>query len=120
MAAQPSVKVIALFTDKALMLIDGQQKLMKKGESMRGVTLLSSSGRGAVIRFTNGREVKLNINQGISSSFKKARKDKLTVYADRAGMFRLEGKINGKSTRFLLDTGATHVALSEVEATDWV
>jgi len=38
------------------------------------------------------------------------------VYADRSGMFRLEGKINGKTTQFLLDTGATHVAISEVEA----
>lgn len=116
MSAQTSVKVIALFSDKALMLVNGEQKLMKKGETLHGVTLLSSSGRGALVRLGNGREMKLDINQAISSSFKKARKDKLTVYADRAGMFRLSGKINGKSTEFLLDTGATYVAISEVEA----
>lgn len=115
-AELPSVKVIALFTDKALLLVNGERKLMKKGETLQGVTLLSSSGRGAVVRLDQGQEIHLNINQKIQHAYRKADNKKLTIYADKAGMFTLTGKINGKATKFLLDTGATYIALSETEA----
>jgi len=44
-----NVKVIGLFTDKALLIIDSQQKLLSKGQTFGGVTLISASGRGAVV-----------------------------------------------------------------------
>ncbi len=116
LSIEPSVKIIALFNDKALVTINGDQKLMKKGETLHGVTLLSASGRGAVVRLPKGDEVKLGINQSIQHAFKKAEKSKVTIYADNFGMFRLNGKINGQNTQFLLDTGATFIAMSEVEA----
>ena len=53
-AVKPSVKVLGLFTDKALMLINGERKLLKKGETLDGITLISASGRGALVRFKDG------------------------------------------------------------------
>lgn len=115
-AAEPSVKVLGLFTDKALLLVNGERKLMRKGESLQGITLISASGRGAIIKLKDGKQKKLGLNQSISHGFKKSDKSSYTIFADRAGMFKLGGEINGKTTRFLLDTGATYIALSEVEA----
>lgn len=115
-AAEPSVKVLGLFTDKALLLVNGERKLMRKGESLQGITLISASGRGAIVKLKDGKQKKLRLNQSISHGFKKSDKSSYTIFADRAGMFKLGGEINGKSTRFLLDTGATYIALSEVEA----
>lgn len=115
-ATGPSVKVLGLFTDKALMLVNGERKLLKKGETLHGITLISASGRGAVVRFKDGAQKKLTLNQSISHAFKKPTIGKHTIYADRSGMFRLDGEINGTGTRFLLDTGATFIAMSEVEA----
>ncbi len=43
------VKVSGLFTDKALLRIDSQQKLLSKGQTFGGVTLISASSRGAVV-----------------------------------------------------------------------
>ena len=48
-AADTSIKVIALFSDKALLLVNGKQKIVKKGETFEGVLLKSASGRGAVV-----------------------------------------------------------------------
>ena len=48
-AADVAVKVIALFTDKALLQVDGEQKIVSKGETFSGVLLQSASGRGAVV-----------------------------------------------------------------------
>lgn len=114
--AQDSVKVVALFNNKALLVINGQQKLMSKNETVDGVTLLSSSSRGAEIRFSDGQQQVLKLNQSISHGFRKTNNKKLTLYANNYGMFMLAGKINGQPTRFLLDTGATYIAMSQTEA----
>ncbi len=114
--AETSVKVVALFSGKAFMQINGEQKLMKKGDTFADVTLISATGRGAVVQLKDGKQLSLGINQSIQHGFKKASNNKLTVYADRAGMFKLNGKINGSSTSFLLDTGATYIALSQAQA----
>jgi aspartyl protease family protein len=116
LAQQDSVRVIALFNNKALMMVNGEQKLMRKGEVFHGVTLISSTSRGAEVRFADGQQQKLTINQSISHGFKKPDKSKMTIYANSSGMFMLDGEINGKPTTFLVDTGATYVALSQAEA----
>jgi len=105
------VKVIGLFTDKALLQIDAQQKLLSKGETFEGVTLISASGRGAVISI-DGETRKLGLNQGIQSNYKKPDHSVSRIYPDFQGMYYIAGSINGRPTRFLVDTGATDVTLS--------
>lgn len=105
------VRVIALFTDKALLQIDGEQKIVKKGETFNGVLLKSASGRGALVEI-DGKTVKLGLNQRIAGGYKKPRTTTARIYPDARGMYYVEGKINGAATRFLVDTGATYVTLS--------
>ena len=45
--ASGDVKVIALFSGKALLQVGDQQKIVSKGETFEGVLLQSASGRGA-------------------------------------------------------------------------
>jgi len=115
-SAQSSVKVLALFTNKAMLKINGQNVILKKGDSKQGITLLSASGRSALIRFEDGSEKTLGLNQSIQQAYKKPENNKLTVYSDSAGMFTMTGEVNGKNTPFLLDTGATYIAFSSYEA----
>ncbi len=105
------VRVIALFTDKALLQIGGEQKLLSKGETYKGVTLESASGRGAVVSI-DGQSQALGLNQRIQGSYKKPKQYAKKIYPDRQGMYYVDGKINGQPTRFLVDTGATFVTLS--------
>jgi aspartyl protease family protein len=106
-----SVKVIALFADKALLEVDGEQKIVKKGETFKGVLLKSATGRGAVVE-VDGKSSKLNLNQSIAGNFKKPDRSRLKIYPDSLGMYVVKGEINGQVTRFLVDTGATFVTLS--------
>ncbi len=110
-AGDTTVRVIALFTNKALLEVDGQQKIISKGETFRGVLLQSASGRGAVV-VIDGETMKLGINQSIAGNFKKREKIKLRIVPDAHGMYYAKGSINGKSTNFLVDTGATNVTMS--------
>lgn len=110
-----NVKVIGLFTDKALLLIDSQQKLLSKGQTFEGVTLISASGRGAVIS-VDGETRKLGLNQGIQGSYKKPDRSVSKIYPDYQGMYYITGRINGRPIRFLVDTGATYVTMSSADA----
>ena len=112
-----SVKVIGLFTDKALLLIDSQQKLLSKGQTFEAVTLISASGRGAVISI-DGETRKLGLNQGIQGNYKKPDRSLSKIYPDFQGMYYIAGRVNGHSMRFLVDTGATYVTMSGAQATN--
>jgi aspartyl protease family protein len=111
LASDNSVKVIALFADKALLQVGDEQKIVRKGETFAGVLLKSSSARGAIV-IIDGEEMKLGVNQSIAGNFKKPDRSNLKVYPDSSGMYFIKGKINGQSTRFLVDTGATFVTMS--------
>lgn len=111
LAADPGVKVIALFADKALLQVGEQQKIVNKGETFEGVLLESASARGAVV-VIDGKRQKLGLNQSIAGNFKKRDRTRMKIYPDSLGMYYVKGKINGVATRFLVDTGATFVTLS--------
>ena len=110
-AADNGVRVIALFSDKALLQVGDQQKIVNKGETFEGVLLESASGRGAVVVIDGNRQ-KLGLNQSIAGHFKKPDRTRMQIYPDAQGMYYVKGEINGVATRFLVDTGATFVTMS--------
>ncbi len=115
LSVDAKVRVIALFLDKALLQVGDKQKIVKKGETFEGVLLESASGRGAVV-VIDGSRVKLGLNQSIAGNFKKPDRSSMKIYADSLGMYYTKGTINGQSTRFLVDTGATFVTMSGSKA----
>jgi len=115
-AGDIDIKVLGLFTNKVLLEIEGEQKLLGKGETFSGVTLISATARGAVVSI-HGEEKKLGLNQSIGSNYKKPDRAKSIIYPDKQGMYYVKGKINGLSLRFLIDTGATYLTMSGQQAT---
>ena len=65
LSAGAEVKVIALFSGKALLQVGEQQKIVLQGETFEGVLLESASGRGAVV-VVDGIRQKLGLNQSIA------------------------------------------------------
>jgi aspartyl protease family protein len=110
-AANLNVKVIALFTNKALLQIGSEQKILTKGESFKGVTLQSASARGAVV-LIGGKAREIGLNQSIQQGFKKPDRSTATIYPDRQGMYFVKGKVNRTKVQFLVDTGATYLTMS--------
>lgn len=114
-ASADTVKVIALFTDKALLQVGDKQKIVKKGETFEGVLLKSASGRGAIVEI-DGNTVNLKLNQSMAGGYKKPDRIGTKIYPDSLGMFYVRGLINGESTNFLVDTGASFVTISGKKA----
>ena len=115
--AGPSVRVLALFPDKAMLEIDGERKVLKAGATHRsGVLLVSASPREAVVEI-DGQQETLVLGSAVAATYAAPTQREIRILKDnrRDGYF-VDGLINGQPVRFLVDTGATSIAMSERHA----
>lgn len=100
-----------LLGEKALISVNGSPpKVMVVGEVHRGVKLLSVRGQQVEIEEAGQRRV---LAMGFSGGGAPAAGGggKTVLTADGRGQFIAQGEVNGSETRFLVDTGASLVAL---------
>lgn len=115
-ACAAEVNVTGLFKDKVMVSIDGgKPRIMAVGEIKGGVKLISANSSGATFEI-DGKRQTLGMGQSISTSFAGSGKPTVNLTADSSGHFSTIGTINGHTVRFLVDTGATTIALSTAEA----
>ena len=114
--AAPQIEVQALFGGKAIVKIDGQRRTLTKGQtSPEGVKLVDADSKQAVLE-VDGRINTYRPGGAISLSYAKPQHREGKIYANDRGMFHSVGTINGRTVRFLLDTGATTVAMNKSQA----
>ena len=116
--AAAEVSLIGVIGDKAVVLaIDGgNPKTVKVGQTWSGVTVVAVQKNQATVEIDGKRRV---LQQGQGYRAAAAAPDSrasVTLAADARGHFVAEGLVNGNPVRFLLDTGATTVALPAAEA----
>lgn len=115
--AATDLSLYALFRDKAIVQVDGQRRVLKVGDSSpEGVKLVSTDTQAeeAVVEVDGKREtLKLGV---VVSAFQSAAMESVTLYADHTGSFHADGTINGVAVKFLVDTGATSIAINSATA----
>jgi aspartyl protease family protein len=110
------IEVQALFGGKAMVMIDGQRRTLSIGQtSPEGVKLIDADSKQAVLA-VDGKQKIYKPGGAISLSYARPEHHEEKIYADDRGMFRSVGTINGRTVRFLLDTGATTVAMNKSQA----
>ena len=111
--AVEKIVVNGLFTNKAVVTIDGKQRILKIGEaSPEGVKLISSNSREAVIE-VDGEQKTYQLGTHIGTKFKDSPESTIvTVVPDRTGSYYVNGSINDFQVRFLVDTGATLIYMN--------
>lgn len=118
-AQSPSLALSGVSGDRALIVIDGAPpKFLSAGQTHNGIKLLSVSGDTATVE-VNGRRQALQVGAAPVSVGKPAAGgggQRVVLTADPSGHFLPDGQINGKAVKFVVDTGATTVALSAAEA----
>ena len=109
--------MIGVFGDKAAVLaIDGgDPKTVKVGQTWNGVSVVSVEKDRATVEF-EGRKRVLMQGQHYRSAAARSDRELVTLAADSRGHFVTEGAVNGSSVRFLVDTGATSIALPARDA----
>ena len=113
-----SVSLAGSLGRSALLVVDGKARNVAVGSAVDGIKLLSVTPNDAVVEL-QGRRVTLvmggaQVNLGGAAS--EGSGTTIVLSASSGGHFVTEGSINGRAVRFVVDTGATSVAIGEAEA----
>lgn len=115
------VELAGVLGKRAVLLVDGgaPQTLGVGQQSREGVKLLEVDGGSALIA-VGGERRRISLGQAplrIAESAEKRSGDaSVRLVPDAQGHYWVQGAINGASLRFMVDTGATYVAIGTGEA----
>jgi aspartyl protease family protein len=116
-AAAADVALVGLIGDKAavLALDGGDPKTVKVGQTWNGITVLSVEKDRATVEIEGTKRV-LQQGQHYRRDAPSSDRAQVTLAAGPGGHFVGEGAVNGNPIRFLVDTGATAIALPASQA----
>lgn len=120
--AAKSVTAVALFNDKAMIIVDDSKaKIVRAGSTYKGVKLVSSNTNIAIIEVNGERqELALDgtalLSGSLGNEASAAYARSITLYENELGFFEHAGAVNGQSLNFLVDTGANLVVFSSAQA----
>lgn len=120
LAAWPALgtdlSLVGVIGDKAAVIaVDGgEPRTIKVGQKIGGVTLVAVDKDRATVEVDGKRRVLVH-GQTYSTRASGDRQS-VTLAADRAGHFVADGQVNGGAVRFLVDTGASAIALPAADA----
>ena len=114
-----SVALAGMLGNKALLVVNGTApKTVAVGETHEGVKVISTSGDQAVVE-QNGKRNTLRIGEApvnVGASKSGGKGNRIVLVAGTGGHFMTAGQINGKAVQFMVDTGATSVAMGAQDA----
>ncbi len=118
-AQAQSVALAGMLGNKALLVVNGTApKTVASGETHEGVKVISTSGDQAVVE-QNGKRNTLRIGEApvnVGASKSGGKGNRIVLVAGTGGHFMTAGQINGKAVQFMVDTGATSVAMGAQDA----
>jgi aspartyl protease family protein len=114
-AAAVDVNVVGFFGNKALVSVNGAQpRTMSVGQRTAEGVMLVAVDRDTATFEIDGKQRTLKMGQHASSAG--GGNASVTLKADGRGHFVTDGQVNGGIVRFLVDTGATTIALPSADA----
>lgn len=114
---ETQVQVVGLFPNAAVLLVDGQRKLVRAGQTgPGGVKVISADSKGAVLEVDGVQR-----SYGLSREYNQAgssgpQKTQVSISKGVGNHYWIAGSIEGHPVQFLVDTGATSVAMNEGQA----
>jgi aspartyl protease family protein len=115
-----SVAMTGRMGGRALLVISGgAPKALAVGEVYQGVTVISVGPDQAVLEVAGQRQTVSLGGAPVSVAGKgggQASGTQIVLTAGSGGHFNTAGQINGRATTFMVDTGATSIAMGEDEA----
>ena len=126
LAIAQSVALAGMLGNKALLVVNGgAPKSVAAGEKHMDVKVISTSGDQAVLEL-NGKRHTLRVGDapvsvgaagGTGGESGKGRGgNRIVLTAGTGGHFMTPGQINGRAVQFVVDTGATSIAMSAADA----
>lgn len=116
--AETRVNVVGLFTEKALISINGgAPQSIRAGQTVGGVKLVAANSESATL-LVEGKRMVLKMGQAMSAANNSGGvvNTPVNLYADSLGHFYGNLQINGATLKYVVDTGASTVAMNSGDA----
>jgi len=117
-ATAQSVLMAGSLGSNALLVIDGKARNVAVGSTVEGIKLVSVTGNEATVEL-KGKRVILRLGDAqvnLGGTASEGGGKQIVLTAQTGGHFHANGTINGQSARFVVDTGASVVAMDKYEA----
>jgi len=116
--AAGSVTLTGTIGSRAILIVNGgAPKTVAVGESFQGVRLVSLQSEQAVVELDGKRAtLRMDTPVSIGGGGGSGGGSRIVLPADSRGHFMTQGAINGRAVTFMLDTGATSIAMSAADA----
>lgn len=108
-----------LGSTRVVLVVDGTPKTMAVGETFKGVKLLSAANGEALVE-AGGRQLTLRMGETpggmasgrpVDAGAAVMSSGRIVLYANPGGHFLAPGQVNGQPVTFMVDTGATTIAM---------
>jgi aspartyl protease family protein len=112
------IELVGILGQKAVVVVDGERHVLGLGDKTpQGATLVAVHASSVVLSI-DGTPKTLELGQsgGLATTFAAPQESEVRLMPDTMGMYFANGSVNGRSMRFLVDTGATTIALSGADA----
>ncbi len=114
--AVEQIRVMALFPNKAMVSVDGTNRLLAIGTpSPEGLVLITANSAEAVIEL-DGEQRTYALGNHIQTRFAPPESLEARIWRNDSGSYTTMGSINGRSAKMLVDTGASSVSMSGAQA----
>ncbi|MFL0801236.1 MAG: TIGR02281 family clan AA aspartic protease [Agarilytica sp.] len=115
--AANDIVVRGLLKNMVVLEVNGTQRIIKAGKtSPEGITLISSNTKEAVVDI-DGKQQTLTLSRQIGGvQYTAPEKEQIRIARGVGGHYFTPGRINSQKVNFLVDTGATNVAMSSLVA----
>lgn len=110
-AGAADIVVKALLKDMAVVEIDGQRESLRAGESFAGVTLISADSKAGIFD-VNGERRTLKVGRHMGANYTAPERTAVRIASNHGGHFVTPGRINKRPVTFMVDTGATTIAMN--------
>lgn len=115
-SAVEQIEVEALFSGQAMVRVDGERRLLKLNKpSPEGLLLISADSKEAVIEI-DGERHSYPLGSRVTTRYSEPEQVSAKIWRDQSGAYTTVGTINGRTVNFLVDTGATGVAMHREDA----
>ena len=115
--AASKLSLQALFKDKAIIVIDGARRVLKVGEtSPEGVKLAETDTRAETATVALDGKMQVLRLGVVATAVTPGGRSSVTLYAGQGGHFFADGFVNDVPVKFLVDTGATSIAMNRQHA----
>ena len=114
-----SVALAGMLGKQALLVVNGSApKSVAPGDTHQGVKVISTSADQAVIEQA-GKRMTLRVGEApvnMGGAAGGPRGNRIVLTAGTGGHFMTPGQVNGKAAHFMVDTGATSIAMGALDA----